>query len=68
MFWSVADDLYNADEVLANKQDYLERASNLKNGDSDLALVGAALGHVYVVFSSIDNIHSWEIRQRKSGQ
>ena len=51
MFWSVADDLYNVDQLVLNKDKHIETAKNRRVPDSDLTLLEMSFDHMCVRLS-----------------
>jgi hypothetical protein len=50
MFWSVADDLYNVDQLVEHKQEHIETAKKRGVPDSDLHLLDLSFDHMFVLF------------------
>lgn len=50
MFWSVADDLYNVDQLSSNRQRHIQTARDRGVSDSDLDLLKASFDHMFVCF------------------
>jgi hypothetical protein len=55
MFWSVADDLYNVNQLSENRQKNYEAAMTRKVPDSDLALLNLSFDHMLVYFQITDS-------------
>jgi hypothetical protein len=50
MFWSVADDLYNVDQLFEHRQEHIETAKKRGVPDSDLHLLDLSFDHMFVLF------------------